>query len=135
MKIFHCIVDKINLCIIRVILHQICILAQELQEKLNNVDVNDMDKVNLVILYSMNRLFRKYIDSSAQLELNIDSWKRTQLTKIFKQTGYDILNIEKVITLFENVAMDISLLMNDSNSRFRAETIVAALQSAGDVKL
>jgi len=96
----------------------------------------NMDKVNAV--YSSTRkLYAKYIDPRAYLQININSTTRAKLGRIFDEIGDVSLGInhsnanesacEMIMPWMEEAATEISRLMLDSYYRFRRTPIFFTL--------
>ena len=81
------------------------------------------------------KLYFKYIDpEEAYLEVNLSSKVRKDLTKAFKSWKLTLQPFEHVLPLLDKAAVEVSSLMRDSFSRFRATDVFQKLEQARQQK-
>ena len=81
-----------------------------------------------------SKLYDKYIDSTqAMMEVNISSQLRFTLMSLFKNNKEK--SIEKILSLMEQAVKQISVLMNDSYSRFQRNKVFNSLKQTKTLKM
>ena len=108
------------------------IIAKEFEEKVNGVGTGaDTDhESDHMVFNGLYEIYGKYIDSlTARMEVNVSSSTRYNLTNLFRDKGNrsDDIGLDKILMGMETAVKEISYLMNDSQSRFRKETIFGEL--------
>lgn len=104
---------------------QISALAEEFQGKTKGMKKRDITVTVLeaAVFESMQRVYQKYIYEDASLEVNLEWKQKNAMKDIFERNDDVIVPLSDSLSLMEAAVEDISLLMNDSGIRFRAERV------------
>ena len=110
------------------------IIAKEFEDKMNKEDTNDQkEHTDEVVFNCVQQIYAKYIDSStAKMEVNISSSTKYNLTKLLRDNK-DNMELDQVLTGMETAVKEISYLMNDSQSRFRKQTVFRELMKKSSI--
>eukprot|EP01083_Nonionella_stella_P013611 38284_1 len=97
---------------------QISVIVKPLCEVIHN------EHIERTLVETLQKLYEKYVDTSATLEVNISARIRDSLTKIFDEnndtSSYSVNNaIEHILVPMETAVITIIELMSDSYGRFK----------------
>eukprot|EP01083_Nonionella_stella_P007873 22656_1 len=102
-------------------------IVTEFTDKINEIDMTNDTDVNAICWGAMNRIYVKYIHADlADLEVNISSRRRREIERVYENTKKE-KTIESIMGPMERCVIEISILLNDSRSRFGEESVFSEL--------
>ena len=88
-------------------------ITKQFKEKIEKIDVKDIDKVNEICWDAMNQIYEKYVDEdTADLEVNISHKRRRTTQEAFGLKRAKTLR--STLRPLEKSVVEISSLLNDS---------------------